>query len=67
MKSRAETTDPIPTEHAEIEEGEEESLTEDETITTRGSPGSYEALLENLRLDQRIAVPGGWHTDASNI
>ena len=43
MKSKAGTTDPIPTEHADIEEGEEESLTEDEIIRTRDSPGSYEA------------------------
>ena len=43
MKSKAGTTDPIPTEHADIEEGEEESLTEDETIRTRDPPGSYEA------------------------
>ena len=43
MKSKAGTTGRIPTEHADIEEGEEESLTEDETIRTRDYPSSYEA------------------------
>ena len=32
-----------------------------------GSLGSPSALLENMRLDQSVAVTGGWHTDASNI
>ena len=69
MRCRAETTDPAQTEHAENdgEGGEEESLSDDEPVTTRDSPGSFTTLLENLRLDQSVAVSNGWHNDASNI
>ena len=69
MRQRAETTDPVPTEHAEMDEegGEEESLSDDAPVTTRDSPGNFEALLENLGLDQSVAVSNGWHNDASNI
>ena len=70
MKTSAETTDAIasiPPNLFPDEGGEEESPADDEPIGAHGSPGSSTALLENMRLDQGIAVTNSWHNDASNI
>ena len=69
MKTRADTTDENtnrPSHSPFAEETEEESPTEDEHVT-HDSPGGPRALLENMRVDQGIAITNGWHNDASNI
>ena len=70
MKTRADTTDAmanLPPSPLSDEGGEEENPTDDEMANTHGSPGSLDALLENMRVDQSFAVSNGLHNDASNI
>ena len=70
QRTHAETTDEItvPQQFRETpEEAEEETPTDDEVATVAESPGSATTLLENLRLDQNIALAGERWTEASEL
>ena len=70
QRTHAETTDEITVPHQfreTPEEAEEETPTDDEVATVAESPGSATTLLENLRLDQNIALAGERWTEASEL
>ena len=70
QRTHAETTDEITVPHQfreTQEEAEEETPTDDEVATVAESPGSATTLLENLRLDQNIALAGERWTEASEL
>ena len=69
LRNRAETTDPHDPNASRDGEGEEEEpQTEDPTVEPPvHSPGQIEALLENMRRDQNIALANERWLDASQI
>ena len=71
IRNRADTTDPaeihVPEQYRDDgENGEEEPQTEDEHVNDP-QPNGAERLLENLRLDQNVALSAQRYSEANNI
>ena len=72
MRTRAETTDPIDIHVPERyrddgENAEEEAPTDDEHVHASPANGATALLLENMRLDQNVALRGQRWSEASQI